>query len=455
MPYNEETVMETYKKRLDIQNLRRIFSYGRPASSELENYWVNKYLFTPEMQAMGMYKDGFEYGRQKSAGIEGEGNLIIEVGEGSETLFSSHTDTVHRTGVMQNVFIETADKPKFETDSGQCLGGDDGTGVWLMLELIKAGVPGLYIFHRAEEVGGQGSSYIANTTPELIQGYKRAIAFDRKDDWSIITHQAGVRTCSDEFAKDLGEKLGMGHKGDSTGSFTDTANYDNIIPECTNLSVGYHNAHSARENQEVDYLLKFRDALIEVDWENLVTARDPSEPEYSTSGYYGYGDRLLKPKKKVRDKMGWGDWEDQQFEKSKAKEEAKKEAIEEEEGWGDVILGEDYDWRDDIQDIIVDMNFLEKGIQEMNDDEYFIYEQIQDGVLLEEELANYLNEGMSISQIRGIFLDDHNWPDEYLDKINPKKEKTKEDEEESIESDPDNQKDSDFDWDGWFVGWTG
>ena len=106
------------------------------------------------MQAMGMYKDGFEYGRQKSAGIEGEGNLIIEVGEGSETLFSSHTDTVHRTGVMQNVFIETADKPKFETDSGQCLGGDDGTGVWLMLELIKAGVPGLYIFHRAEEVGG-------------------------------------------------------------------------------------------------------------------------------------------------------------------------------------------------------------------------------------------------------------------------------------------------------------
>ena len=222
---------------------------GRPASSEMEKLYVNNYLFTPEMQAMGMYKDGFHYARQEGSG---EGNLIIKIGEGSKTLFSSHTDTVHRTGVEQNVIIDpTQDKLKFTTDSGQCLGGDDGTGVWLMLELIKAGVPGLYIFHRAEEVGGQGSSYIANSTPELIEGYERAIAFDRKDDWSIITHQSGVRTCSAEFAKDLARELSMGHRPDSTGSFTDTANYDTIIPECTNLSVGYHNAHSARENQEL------------------------------------------------------------------------------------------------------------------------------------------------------------------------------------------------------------
>ena len=285
MSVNQSVMDSVYDRRLDIENLKRIMTYGRPASSEMEKEWVNKYLFTPEMQAAGMYKDGFHYPRQSG---EGEGNLIIEVGEGSKTIFSSHTDTVHRTGVIQNVIIDPSEsKLKFTTDSGQCLGGDDGTGVWLMLELIKAGVPGLYIFHRAEEVGGQGSSYIANTTPELIEGYDRAIAFDRKDDWSVITHQAGTRTCSDAF--------------------------------------GYHNAHSARENQEIDYLLKFRDALVKLDWESLVTERDPSIPEFSTYGYYGYGDKLVKPKKSVREQMNWGDYEDQQFEKNRAKEAAAKE----------------------------------------------------------------------------------------------------------------------------------
>jgi hypothetical protein len=284
MPYDMNTLIETYEMRLDIQNVRRIFSTGRPAGSQAEVDWVNHYLFTPKMQEMGMYKDGFSYRGDEP----GEGNLIIEIGEGSKTLFSSHTDTVHRTGGPQNVMVDLEDS-KLITDSGQCLGADDGTGIWLMLELIKAGVPGLYIFHRAEEVGGQGSAFIANHHADLLQKYDRAIAFDRRDDWSIITHQGGSRCCSDAFGRDLANKLDMGiHRLDTGGSFTDTANYDGIIPECTNLSVGYHNAHSARENQEIPFLLEFRDALIGVDWENLVTERDPTIPDYTYGGSYGY-----------------------------------------------------------------------------------------------------------------------------------------------------------------------
>ena len=282
MSYDMNTLIEIYNMRLDIQNVRRIFSTGRPASSIEETQWVNTYLFTPEMQKMGMYKDGFAY-----QGEVGEGNCIIEIGEGSKTLFSSHTDTVHRTGGLQNVMIDL-EESKLITDSGQCLGADDGTGIWLMLELIKAGVPGLYIFHRAEEVGGQGSAYIANHHSQLLEKYDRAVAFDRKADWSIITHQGGSRCCSDAFGRDLAQKLAMGHRLDTGGSFTDTANYDGIIPECTNLSVGCHNCHSGRENQEIPYLLEFRDALIDVDWENLVTERDPSIPDYTYGGSYGY-----------------------------------------------------------------------------------------------------------------------------------------------------------------------
>ena len=38
-------------------------------------------------------------------------------------------------------------------------------------------------------------------------------------------------------------------KTDTGGSFTDTANYTDIIPECTNLSCGYYNAHTQSEYQ--------------------------------------------------------------------------------------------------------------------------------------------------------------------------------------------------------------
>ena len=428
MAYDIEKVMETYHTRLDVQNMRRIFSYGRPASAEMETWWVNTYLFTPEMQAKGMYKDGFEY-----KGEVGEGNCILKIGEGSKTLFSSHTDTVHRTGVKQNVFIDPLTR-KYTTDSGQCLGGDDGTGIWLMLELIKAEVPGLYIFHRAEEVGGQGSSYIANQTPELIEGYHRAIAFDRKDDWSIITCQSGVRTCSDDFANVLSTELGMDHKPDTTGAFTDTANYDTIIPECTNLSVGYHNAHTARENQEIDYVLKFRNALIKVDWENLPTIRDPQETKYDYGGYYGYGG-LVKPARKTRESSGWNDWDDYAFEKRKAKDEEE----------ADIYIYEDDDDTDGegvifIDDLEKDFTYLyEMRISDMTDEEVEIYERLQSGESSKD------------------FFDDHedylDWLDDQIEDEtkNIKKKPSKEDIDDDI-YDPDDIEDADYDWDSWFAG---
>ena len=53
MSYEMNTLIEAYKMRLDIQNVRRIFSIGRPASSSEETEWVNTYLFTPAMQKNG------------------------------------------------------------------------------------------------------------------------------------------------------------------------------------------------------------------------------------------------------------------------------------------------------------------------------------------------------------------------------------------------------------------
>jgi hypothetical protein len=42
-----------------------------------------------------------------------------------------------------------------------CLGADDAAGVWLLCEMIRAGIPGLYVFHRNEERGGRGAEFFA------------------------------------------------------------------------------------------------------------------------------------------------------------------------------------------------------------------------------------------------------------------------------------------------------
>lgn len=434
MSYDMNTLLETYRLRLDIQNVRRIFSIGRPASSMEETEWVNTYLFTPEMQQMGMYKDGFEY-----LGEVGEGNCIIEIGEGSKTLFSSHTDTVHRTGGPQNVMVDL-EESKLITDSGQCLGSDDGTGIWLMLELIKAEVPGLYIFHRAEEVGGQGSAYIANHHPELLQKYDRAIAFDRKDDWSIITHQGGSRCCSDAFGYDLAAKLEMNHKLDTGGSFTDTANYDGIIPECTNLSVGYHNAHSGRENQEIPYLIEFRDALVNLDWENLVTERDPTIPDYSYGGSSGYSGSFYysPPKKpttidaKVIEEEEWEEWDNDIDKKSKK--------------WED-----DEDW-DDMDHIPHDVwsgqwDYLwDKDINDMSEQEWRIYTKMTGGHIIEDDVTDEDKFFDDEDELPRTSQDFHDWIEPSTTTVPDDSGVNEEDEEESIP----NVKGQELDWDAWF-----
>jgi hypothetical protein len=54
---------------------------------------------------------------------------------------------------------------EFYTNIGfysNCLGADCTTGVWLILEMIKANVPGVYVIHSDEEVGGKGARDMVN-----------------------------------------------------------------------------------------------------------------------------------------------------------------------------------------------------------------------------------------------------------------------------------------------------
>ena len=176
------------------------------------------------------------------------------------------------------------------------LGADDKLGCYIMCKLILNNTEGLYVFHIGEECGGIGSSYIATSTPEVVEGMNYCIAFDRYEYGHIITHQSGGRCCSDDFVDGLAAKLNpllppkQPMSGNSGGSFTDSANYTSLIPECTNVSVSYKSQHTSREHFD---LVWFNDilipALMKITWHDLPVARDPNEVSTPYGSRYSSG----------------------------------------------------------------------------------------------------------------------------------------------------------------------
>lgn len=202
----------------------------------------------------------------------------------NKIIFMAHHDTVHITDGTQKVFYDSASDVAY-VDHNECLGADCTTGVFLILEMIRYKVPGLYIIHTGEECGGIGSSEIVRGKPEWLNDVEACISFDRYGTNSIITHQMGQRTCSESFADDLESILKMNLKSDSGGVYTDSYEYCGLVSECTNISVGYYNQHTSKESQDMNFIMKLRDALINADWSKIRGYRDPTVIEYDDWGY--------------------------------------------------------------------------------------------------------------------------------------------------------------------------
>jgi len=278
--------VKPFPGKYNIIDLSRMLTYPRPAGSKMEKRYIRRFIDV----VPGIKRDTF-------------GNRYIVVGKKPTTLFASHTDTVHskpteykwKIDKTEGKFkqIEISKKQKLQDvivkgrwASGRqkdILGADDTTGNWLMLNLISEKKPGLYIFHRAEEIGREGSEWIAEHRPKMLKGIKRVISFDRKGYQDIITHQMGERTASDKFAKELAKRLGSGFKPDPTGSFTDSMSYAHLVPECTNISIGYKGAHSRAERQNLRFARHLYTKLRDVDFETLPVERKPEKPRKQLS----------------------------------------------------------------------------------------------------------------------------------------------------------------------------
>jgi hypothetical protein len=165
-----------------------------------------------------------------------------------------------------------------------------------MIQMYRAKVPGLYIWHRAEEIGRKGSQWILEKNSTILNGITMAIALDRRSDDSIITYQSGDRCCSDEFAEALAQLLNNNspfkYIKDRTGSYTDTYTYTGLIGECTNISVGYTAAHSKFEMLDLEHAMGLRDVLCSPEFSiglaDIVIKRKPGEKEVSAYKSYTY-----------------------------------------------------------------------------------------------------------------------------------------------------------------------
>lgn len=273
-----------------LSELMQMHTYCRPAGSKTETSFVERFVAT-----------------LPNATIDPHGNYHVILGDDPRVVFSCHTDTVHWSGGSQRVSLSTegilsvitlqkhfdrrltlppdllarvhGSKLLFDHRRPDCLGADDTVGVFLCRQMILAGIAGHYIFHYGEERGCIGSSALAKHSPDLLAGRTIAIAFDRGGNGDVITHQMGMRCCSDDFALELSIALGGAYVPCDRGVYTDTNEYTDLVPECTNISVGYDHQHSERETLDINHVDMLLARLLTIDWSTLPIVRDPEVVE--------------------------------------------------------------------------------------------------------------------------------------------------------------------------------
>lgn len=233
-------------------------------------------------------------------GRDGIGNLHVDtrLNSSNRTLFVAHVDTVHRKEGPNKIRKTST---HWHAD-GAALGADDGAGVAMLMHLMHSGVPAYYIFTQGEECGGIGATWLADNWKDGLAKFDRAIAFDRRGIDSVITHQGRGRCCSDSFgdalSAALNEDMTLMYLPDNTGVYTDTAEFISIIPECTNISVGYYSEHSENEKLDIIHFQALAERVAKIDWDTLPTDRDPKEViTYDAYDYTSWG---------AWSRKGWG-----------------------------------------------------------------------------------------------------------------------------------------------------
>ena len=202
-------------------------------------------------------------GRLEAAGIPYEEykdtncHNIFSIREG-KPLISCHTDSMKGTysdikkkkgQVFPAIEILDADDGSivaYRGDRQAVIGGDDGCGIFILLNLIETGHDISFAFFSGEEQGMIGSRCFSREErhKELLRSVPWALVIDRMGNSDIICTQNNYG--SKEFEAALcrvGEAFGY---RPARGFVSDADVLRNYI-SCANLSVGYYHAHSPEE----------------------------------------------------------------------------------------------------------------------------------------------------------------------------------------------------------------
>ncbi len=204
---------------------------------------------------------------------DADGNFIYQVGADSQIGFMCHYDTVEIGSGFNKLRINPLTK-SIKVAGGGILGADCGAGVYLMIRMIQAKIPGCYGFFAEEEQGRYGSM-ACRIRGEAFTHCLIAVSFDRKGYSDVITHQMDQECCSSAFATALAKGLSQHIKGypvysaNPNGGYTDSYCFRDCIPECTNLSIGYFNEHRSNEYLDYGFLEKLLNALCRIEWRML------------------------------------------------------------------------------------------------------------------------------------------------------------------------------------------
>jgi hypothetical protein len=261
--------------------------------------WLTKYTspFATEHERFGSYFTdlGFQ--------MDSHGNFVLDVGK-SDTIFAAHLDTADRGGIKRVRRVVKNDL--VSTDNKTILGADNRAGIAVLLHLLRHDIPGRYMLFVGEEAGRIGSMLSAKEGDGA--GYARMICWDRMGHDSVISHQMGERSCSDEFAEELCRQYNtidrvFGFVPDDGGTYTDSYSFYDYVPECTNISVGYMNQHTTHETQDLQFLVDVAEASVRVKWEELPTVQNPHQRESQWYGKYPVWD--------TGGAKNWKPWDDE------------------------------------------------------------------------------------------------------------------------------------------------
>lgn len=238
-------------------------------------------------------------------------SVLIRQEDGSlpTVMFTSHLDTAcNKNEKVKFVFTINPRGDKIISTNGKTiLGADDKIGAALMIKMIHAKVPGWYMFFTGEERGCIGSTHLSNRPEDWAVPYnqvKQCVSFDRYGYSDIITHQSFSRCCSDAYARALADRLQIKYRPtmgpSSEGLYTDSSQFMDLIPECTNISVGYDNHHTCKEWLNITFAEQLLRKLIKCNWETLPIKRDPSDTTEDWDHYY-YGRNYYKTQSYKKD----------------------------------------------------------------------------------------------------------------------------------------------------------